>query len=113
MVLANVTHASYILQLLRVDRGHLWKSPDDWDGSLLLSRCLKHQSSSLKKKNLEALCKCTAKKLNSEREDLVDQEIAQMVATIQGNLTKICVKSKKTKRTLFRYFSLWNFNLYT
>lgn len=67
MVLANVTHASYILQLIRVDTGHLWKSPDGWDGSLLLRRCLKHQSSSLKKKSLEALCKCIAKKLNAER----------------------------------------------
>lgn len=62
MVIANVTNASYILQLTRVDRGHLRKSPDGWD-----SRCLKHKSSSLKRKNLGAMCKCIAKKLNLER----------------------------------------------
>ena len=67
MVVANRTHAPYILQLTRVDRGHLQKTLDGWDGSLLLSRCLNHHSSSLKKKNLGALCKCIAKKLNSER----------------------------------------------
>ena len=68
MVVANGTHTSYrFLQPTRVERGHLQKSLDGWGGSLHLSRCLKHQTSSLKKSNLRAVHKCIAKKLNSER----------------------------------------------
>lgn len=69
MVVTNVTRAlRSLLQLTKVGRGHLWKSLDGWDGSLtLLSRYLKHRSSSLKRKNLGALYKCIVKKLDSER----------------------------------------------
>lgn len=69
MVVANVTCALYsLLQLIEVDRGHLWKILDGWAGSLiLLSGFFEAYELLIKEKESGSLVQVHRKTLNSER----------------------------------------------